>query len=101
ENLGHGEPVRLDVDLVVGEQERAVDVEEDEPGHGVSSAARSERTYARSGSAPSSATATAREPTTTPSVSSAAARACSGVEMPKPAYSGASVSRRARPARPA
>ena len=34
---------------------------------------------------PASAASTAREPTTTPSTSSAAARACSGVEMPKPA----------------
>ena len=54
-------------------------------GSSVSSAPRSDATYSRSASGPSSATCTAREPTTMPSASSAAARACSGVEMPKPA----------------
>ena len=39
----------------------------------------------RSAPGPFSATWTAREPTTTPSASAATARACSGVEMPKPA----------------
>ena len=50
-----------------------------------STAALSVETYARSASGPSSATRTAREPTTTPSASSATARAWSGVEIPKPA----------------
>src|SRR5262249_27246300 len=50
-----------------------------------------ERTYASSAAGPSSATSTAREPTTMPSARAAAARAWSGVEMPKPAYSGTSV----------
>ena len=46
---------------------------------------RSDATYSCSAAGPSSATSTAREPTTMPSVRSAAARACSGVEIPKPA----------------
>ena len=55
------------------------------PVYAASTAVRSEATYARSASGPSSATWTAREPTTTPSATSANARACSGVETPKPA----------------
>ena len=54
-------------------------------GDHASSPSLSERTYASSALGPSSATSTAREPTTMPSASAAAARACSGVEIPKPA----------------
>src|SRR5439155_13073319 len=50
-----------------------------------SSASRRLATYACSAGGPSSAISTAREPTTMPSASSAAALACSGVEIPKPA----------------
>ena len=45
----------------------------------------SEATKRASSAGPSSAAWTAREPTTIPSTSSPAARACSGVEIPKPA----------------
>jgi hypothetical protein len=51
----------------------------------LSSAVRSDRTYSRRLVGPASAASTAREPTTTPSASAAAARASSGLEMPKPA----------------
>ena len=81
-------PVRVDVDFVVAEQQRAVEVEEDEEAQaatGASSALRREPTYSRSAAGPSSATSTARDPTTTPSASSAAAWAWAGVEIPKPA----------------
>ena len=50
-----------------------------------SSASRKVRTYSLRATGPFSAASSAREPTTTPSVSSAAARASAGVEMPKPA----------------
>src|SRR6266508_84450 len=142
-DLFEREPARFDVHLVVGQQQRSVDVEENEPGRGVcsgsirrgcqdaglseeraepapppkrhrqavpsqeagtttaSTASRRERTYARSASGPSSATSTAREPTTIPSASCAAARAWPGVEIPKPAYSGRSVIARARATSPA
>src|SRR3954470_1957874 len=74
-DLGQRELARLDVGVVVREQQRAVDVEEDEQAHSESSASRSDRTYARSAFGPSCATSTAREPTTMPSASSATARA--------------------------
>jgi hypothetical protein len=80
--------VRLDIDLVVAQQQRPVDVEQDEPGQTAttaSTASRNVRTYSRNAAGPSSATSTAREPTTIPSASSAATRAWSGVEIPKPA----------------
>ena len=76
------------VHLVVRQQQRPVDVEEHEPGQTAtteSTASRNVRTYCCNGSGPSSAISTGREPTTMPSASSAAARACSGVEIPKPA----------------
>src|SRR5919198_817248 len=72
-HLRQCEPVRLEVDLVVCQQQRAVDVEEDEPAHAASIPLRSVATYVRRASAPCRATSTAREPTTTPSASSAAA----------------------------
>jgi hypothetical protein len=50
-----------------------------------STASRRERTYCSSACGPSSATSSAREPTTIPSASAAAAAACAGVEIPKPA----------------
>ena len=56
-------------------------------GH-ASSAARNEPTNRASSADPCSAASTARDPTTMPSVRSAASRACAGVEMPKPACSG-------------
>src|SRR5919198_1521912 len=99
EDLHQREAVRPDVHLVMRQQQRAVDVEEDEPRQIESTASRSVRTYAASASGPSSATSTAREPTTMPSASRAAARACSGVEIPKPAYSDTSVTSRARATR--
>ena len=82
------QPARLHVDLVMRQQQRPVDVEEHEPGQAAttaSTALRNVRTYSRNASGPSSATSTGREPTTIPSASSAAARACSGVEIPNPA----------------
>ncbi len=88
ENGVEGEPARLDVDLVVRQKQRSVDVEENEPGQLVtteSTASRNVQTYSLNASGPPSATSTAREPTTIPSASPAAARASSGVEMPKPA----------------
>jgi len=83
-----GQSACLHVHLVVRQEQRPVDVEEDEPGQTAtteSTASRNVRTYCCNGPGPSSATSTGREPTTMPSASSAAARACSGVEIPKPA----------------
>ncbi len=82
------EPARFHVHLVVRQQQRPVDVEQNEPGQAAttaSTASRNVRTYRCKASGPSSATSTGREPTTMPSANSAAARACSGVEIPKPA----------------
>src|SRR3954452_7070732 len=45
ENLVEREAARLDEDLVVRQQQRAVDVEQDEAAHTASSASRSVRTY--------------------------------------------------------
>ena len=73
------------VQRVVAEQQRAVDVEQDEPAQSASTAARRELTYDESVAGPSAATSIAREPTTIPSASAATVRAWSGVEMPKPA----------------
>jgi hypothetical protein len=74
EDFLHRDAARVDIDLVVREQQRAVDVEENEPtvGHR-SRASRSERTYACNAAGPSSDTSTAREPTTIPSARLAAA----------------------------
>jgi hypothetical protein len=82
------QPARLHVHLVMRQKQRPVDVEQHEPGQAAttaSTASRNVRTYCCNASAPSSATSTGRDPTTMPSASSAAARACSGVEIPKPA----------------
>ena len=80
-------PGSFDVHLVMRQEQRSVDVEEHEEVQRTtaSTASRNERTYSRSASGPSAAISTAREPTTMPSANSAAARACSGVEMPNPA----------------
>jgi hypothetical protein len=82
------QPARFHVHLVVRQQQRTVDVEQNEPGQAAttaSTASRNVRTYRCKAPGPSSATSTGREPTTMPSANSAAERACSGVEIPNPA----------------